>query len=89
MSTLVEHLAVMELYKAIGNDQCFDMESYLLGKAHFRELIELQNQEAMQSAREALEMEWRRIHPDRAEEMISAWRRDRVRAAQSASGDAA
>lgn len=51
MSTVAEHLAMLEFYQATNNKESFDVEANLLVRAHLKELIEHVDSEEMKYAR--------------------------------------
>lgn len=51
MSTVAEHLAMVEFYQVTENKENFDIEANLLVRVHLKELIESINSEEMKYAR--------------------------------------
>ncbi|MGH6628022.1 MAG: hypothetical protein ACRECD_16035 [Burkholderiaceae bacterium] len=68
-----EHLAMMEMYKAIGNDQLFHSEAYLLTQVHWEEMIAERGTEEMDLARAAIKTRLIQQHESKADSFIARW----------------
>lgn len=76
MSTVAQHLAVMEMYRSLGRvgDDSFYNESYLLTQTHLKDMIALIPDTEMQLARAEIEQRCREQHGEKAEVWISKWK---------------
>lgn len=82
MSTVAEHLALLEFYREMRYDRNpvnraysdFTMEASLFCEVHLNELVAGQSPGAMEEARLEVEKRLRGQHPDAAERLIAAWK---------------
>ncbi len=73
MSTIAEHLATMEMYHANNKDHLFYEEMVLLIRTHWKELIDLQGDSAMEEARTTVELVIHKYHGEKSEKFIQKW----------------
>jgi hypothetical protein len=92
MSTIVEHLAQMEFYRALrardrGTDRPFGNgfsgEAYLFCDVHLGDLVKIQDKAEMETARLEVEARLRRQVPTKADELIAAWHEARAAEVQT------
>lgn len=74
MSTISEHLAALEMYRANGFDKEFASEAYLFTQVHWKDLIERESETEMQEARLVIEQRLREWPGDHGEKVIAKWR---------------
>lgn len=74
MSTIAEHIAALEMYKALDENRIFAEEAYLFTQVHWRDLAAILPVDEMQKGRDEIERRIRAQHPERAEEFIGKWR---------------
>lgn len=74
MSSVAEHLCMIELYKALGSDGGVQIEVALLfEKHHFKDLLNLIDESEMAAARTSISESLKKNHPERADEFIAEW----------------
>lgn len=81
MSTVAEHLALLEFFQEMRWDRNpanraysgFTPEASLFCDVHLKELVATQEASAMVAARLDVERRLREQHPDAAERLIAAW----------------
>ena len=74
MSSIAEHLAAFEFYKANGQHQLAADEGYMFLQVHWQELIDTHSPSVMAIGRDEFERRIREQHPDVAERLVKAWR---------------
>ena len=74
MSTIDEHLAMLEMYKANGEHDLFYTEAHLFTQVHWKEMVAERAPESMSDARATIEARLREQHGERAEQFIQKWR---------------
>jgi|GEM_PF-2477543 len=74
MSTVAEHLAMLELYDALDRREGFYQEAYLFTQVHWRDLLALIPATDMDMARSEIEQSIHVQHPEKAAELIARWR---------------
>lgn len=73
MSTIAEHVAVLEMLAANNRWDAFHSEGWMFLQVHFRDLGALCGSDAMEQARKTTEQRMREQHPDQADALIAKW----------------
>jgi hypothetical protein len=84
MSTIAEHLALIEALRLTNRNDAAHQESWLFTNVHWQDLVAMVPADEMESARVQTEQRLRDQHPAHAEKLIADWREKRPTAATQA-----